>query len=363
MRQKCDSYNHSHAHERRAPRGLPLVLRVEGPQAAPVRLARPARLGPLDAAQQRGHAAADAVLPRPRDAPGSAPDDRPKGLPHPGYRRGRARHVPPDLLRDARQLLVRSVLQGRRDRPRMGVRLRSHEGRSRQVLGHRVRRRSGARARRGRGGGPSMGGERLAAGAHHPARPLAQLLVGRRPRPLRAGHRALLRPRRGDRVRPPDLCARLRVRTLPRVLEPRLHGVRAARGRLGHAASEAERRHRHGPRAGRDDPAGGDRDLRHRRLPGDHELDRRGERRRVRRLGGRDQGAPDPRRPRPRDDVPRRRRRHAVERGPRLRAAPHHPAGPSSRRERSASPTSGGSPTSSSTRWATGTRSSSRTAR
>ena len=255
-----------------------------------------------------------------------------------------------------------AVLQGGRDRLRLGVRLRSHEGRPRQVLGHGLRRRSGARARRGRGGGAPLGGEGPAPGAHRPARPLAQLLVGRRPGPLRAGHRALLRPRRGDRLRPPDLRAGLRVRTLPRVLEPRLHGVRAARGRLGHAASEAERRHRHGPRAGRDDPAGGDRDLRHRRLPGDHELDRRGERRRVRRLGGRDEGAPDPRRPRPRDDVPRRRRCHAVERGPRLRAAPHHPpgraAGPNDRAFR----TSGGSPTSSSTRWATGTRSSSRTA-
>ena len=178
-------------------------------------------------------------------------DDRAEGLPHPGHRRGRARRHSPHVLRDARQLLVRPVLQGRRDRLRVGVRLRPHEGRPRQVLGHRFRRRSGARARRGRGSGASLGGERLAPGADHPARPLAQLLVGRRPGPLRAGHRALLRPRRGDRLRPPDLRARLRVRTLPRVLEPRLHGVRAARGRLGDAASEAERRHRHGLRARR----------------------------------------------------------------------------------------------------------------
>ena len=39
----------------------------------------------------------------------------------------------------------------------------------------------------------------------------------------------------------------------------------------------------------------------------------------------RDEGAPRARRPRPRDDVPDRRRRHAVERGPRLHRAPHHP--------------------------------------
>ena len=66
--------------------------------------------------------------------------------------------------------------------------------------------------------------------------------------------------------------------------------------------------------------------LRDRRLPGDHGLGRAGERRRVRRLRRGDEGAPDPRRPRPRDDVPRRRRRHALQRGPRLRAPPDRQA-------------------------------------
>ena len=46
----------------------------------------------------------------------------------------------------------------------------------------------------------------------------------------------------------------------------------------------------------------------------------------LRRLASSDQGAPRPRRPRPRDDVPRRRRRHAVERGARLRPPQDHPA-------------------------------------
>ena len=41
------------------------------------------------------------------------------------------------------------------------------------------------------------------------------------------------------------------LRAVPRVLEPRLHGVRAARGRLADAASEAEHRHRHRARARR----------------------------------------------------------------------------------------------------------------
>ena len=71
LHRKSDSYNQPHAHHCRAPRGLPLVLRVEGPQAPPVGLARPAGLGSLDPAQQRGHAAPDALLPRPRDAAGA----------------------------------------------------------------------------------------------------------------------------------------------------------------------------------------------------------------------------------------------------------------------------------------------------
>ena len=66
--------------------------------------------------------------------------------------------------------------------------------------------------------------------------------------------------------------------------------------------------------------------LRDRRLPADHGLDRSRVRRRLRRLRGGDQGAPRPRRPRPRDDLPGRRRRHALERGARLRAAEDHPA-------------------------------------
>ena len=222
----------------------------KGHKRHPVRLARPARLGPLDAAEQRRHAAADAVLPRPRTAAGAAPGHVAEVLPHPGHRRGRARRLPPHVLRDARQLLVRPVLQRRRDRLRLGVRLRPHEDRPRSLLGDRLRGRPGARARRGRRGGPALGADRDAARAHHPPRPLPQLLVGRRPRAVRAGHRALLRPRRGARLRPTRVRAGLRVRALPRVLEPRLHGVRAPRRRHGHAAPEAERRHRHGPRAG-----------------------------------------------------------------------------------------------------------------
>ena len=92
--------------------------------------------------------------------------------------------------------------------------------------------------------------DRDAARADRPPRPLAQLLVGRRARAVRARHRALLRPRRGAWLRAAGVRAGLHLRAVPRVLEPRLHGVRAPRRRHGHAAPEAERRHRHGPRAG-----------------------------------------------------------------------------------------------------------------
>ena len=67
-------------------------------------------------------------------------------------------------------------------------------------------------------------------------------------------------------------------------------------------------------------------DLRHRRLPADHGLDRARVGRRVRQLARGDEGAPRARRPRPRDDVPRRGGVTPVERGPRLHPPPAHPA-------------------------------------
>ena len=65
---------------------------------------------------------------------------------------------------------------------------------------------------------------------------------------LRSGPRARLR---FGRVRPG-----LRLRPLPRVLEPRVHAVRPAGGRHAAPAAQAEHRHRHGARADRRDPAG-----------------------------------------------------------------------------------------------------------
>ena len=117
-----------------------------------------------------------------------------------------------------------------------------------------------------------------------------------------------------------------RVRALPRVLESRLHGVRAARRREADAAAEAERRHGHGRRAHGRDPAGRQNGLRDRRLPGDHAVDRGRERRRVWRLTGGDKSPPRAGRSRSRHDLSRGGRRVTVERRAGLRHASHHPA-------------------------------------
>ena len=67
-----------------------------------------------------GHAAVQALLPRPGDAARAAPDDLPEVLPHDRHRGGRQHRAPPHLLRDARQLLDRRLLQGGRGRATPG---------------------------------------------------------------------------------------------------------------------------------------------------------------------------------------------------------------------------------------------------
>ena len=143
----------THADERRAARGIPRVLRVEGPHARAVGFARPARR--TTDSTLLTTAGMQPMMPY---FLGLEPPPAPllrhvaEVLPHAGHRRGRARRPPPDVLRDARQLLVRAVLQGRRDRVRDGVRPRAHAARLGSRLGDRACRRSAAeaRARRGR---------------------------------------------------------------------------------------------------------------------------------------------------------------------------------------------------------------------
>ena len=120
--------------------------------------------------------------------------------------------------------------------------------------------------------------------------------------------------------RPAGLPGRGR-RPLHRDLESRLHAVRAARAASARPAQALDR-HRHGARAHRRRAAGHPRQLRHRSLSRADSRERRSHRGRGR---GRAQGQPPgDRRSSARLRLPRRRRRAALERGPRLCAAPHH---------------------------------------
>ena len=93
----------------------------------------------------------------------------------------------------------------------------------------RLRRRRGARARARRGGDRVLALDRRPRRAHRPARPRGQLLAVGADRALRALLGALPRPR--PRLRPGHGPPGRRHRALPRVLEPRVHAVRAAGGR------------------------------------------------------------------------------------------------------------------------------------
>ena len=95
-----------------------------------------------------------------------------------------------------------------------------------------------------------------------------------------------------------------------------------AGGRHADAAAEALGRHRHGAGAHRRGHAGRALELRHRPV---QDSDPRG-RPACRHDGARFQLAARDRGPHPRLHLPRDRRRHAFERGARLRAAPDHPA-------------------------------------
>ena len=131
----------------------------------------------------------------------------------------------------------------------------------------------------------------------------------------------LPRGERRDLPRP-----RVPLRPLHRDLEQRLHGVRSPGGCDAATAARALDRYGHGPRARDRGHPGQALELRHRHLHADPEGDRRPGgpavrgrgRRPVGRLDARHRGSPA------RDDLPHRRRRRALERVARLRAAEDH---------------------------------------
>ena len=279
---------------------------------------------PDAALRGRGDGAVQALLPRPGDGAVRPRGERAEVRPHARHRGRRQDHAARHVLRDVRQLLVRRLLQGRRDRARLGP-------------GDRVPGRRRLRPRgepdlpehlrgRPRGGVPLEQGDGRARRPDHPARQEGELLVHGR---ARAGWSVLgdpLRPRGGVRAGP-----RLRPQgrgPLPRDLEPRLHAGRAQRGAveggLRHRglAAEEEHRHGHGPGAGRLPAAGRRQHVRDRRdVPGDRE-GRGADRPEVRRVARERRPVPGRGRPHPQHDDADQRRRHAGQRGPRLRPAP-----------------------------------------
>ena len=126
------------------PTPLHRLLRRARPPAGPLQPADPQR--PDAAAGQRGHEPVQALLPgrgRARLPPG---DQRAEVHPHLRHR-DRRRPQPRHLLRDAGQLLLRRLLQGRRHRLRLGAGDRAVRAGARPPLGHRLPgRRRGDRA-------------------------------------------------------------------------------------------------------------------------------------------------------------------------------------------------------------------------
>ena len=233
---------------RRNPREIPQVLRIEGPYDRS--LVEPcARQRPDTALHQFGNGAVQRCVPRRGIASVFARHDRAaqRARRRQAQRSGKRRlhRASPHVLRNAGQLLVRRLLQARRDPLRVGVADRRVPVAERQAVGHRLSRRRRSARHLGEG-------SRRAGRADHPHRRqqgralrVGQLLADGRRRPVRPVLGNLLRPRPGS-VGWPAGIAGGRRRPLHRDLESRVHAVQPRRARQHDAAAQAVRRHRHG---------------------------------------------------------------------------------------------------------------------
>ncbi len=103
---------------RRDPPPLRRALRSRRPHARAVGVAAPRR--PEPAVRQRRHGAVQALLPGPGDPAVRPRGERAEVRAHARHRGRRQDHAARHVLRDVRQLLLRRLLQGRRDRARLG---------------------------------------------------------------------------------------------------------------------------------------------------------------------------------------------------------------------------------------------------
>ena len=215
-----------------------------GPPAAALGAAHPAQRPVRRCSSARGCTRSSRTSSASEQPPHQRLTDCAEVLPHASDIEVVGTHLPaPHVLRDARQLLARRLLQGGRGRVRVGASRSRASASSRRRSGSRssraTRRSASAPTRR-----RSRRGWRSACRASGSSRsPAPENFWQAGPTgPVRPVLRALPRPR--ARVRRRRRAARRRQRALPRVLEPRLHAVRPeARGRP-HAAAGAEHRHR-----------------------------------------------------------------------------------------------------------------------
>ena len=122
---------------------------------------------------------------RPGEAAAPPADDLPEVLPDGRHRQRRLDVPAPHVLRDARQLLDRRLLQAAARRVRVGALARGLRVRTREDLGHRLRGRRRARPRPRRGGDRGVADDRRAARADRPAAAIGELLAGRPDRAVR----------------------------------------------------------------------------------------------------------------------------------------------------------------------------------
>ncbi len=234
--------------------------------------------------------------------------------------------APSHALRDAGKFLLRGLLQEGRDLLRMGLPDARDGDRRRTDDGFRV-----PGGRRGvRHLAQDDGAARL---PHRPVRREGQLLGDGAHGTLRPVLRDHLRPGGGNGVRAPLVRRGLRLRPVPRDLEPRVHAVQPGGGRQQGSPPEAEHRHGDGSGAAGGRGPGGQEQLRYRPVPQDHRGDRAPERRGVREIPRPGCRHPGDRRPRPRDGVPDRRRRPPRQRGEGVRPAQDHAPRPAPREE------------------------------